>query len=155
MLALPKDTGSNRRCACGRDPAADKLGFTANQEGRMDDRKKSLKFKNGKLTKAALPQWYGKAMAVDGDFDKLLSQAGASGLDEYGGGGDTLQIYRTPNDGYLVIFRDTNEIISLVFIDNVADYLMFKAQYIAPLAQLIMAADQHWVWEQDRKKKRA
>jgi hypothetical protein len=119
----------------------------------MDERKKSLKFKNGKLAKTTAPQWYLNATKEDGSYDVLLSRAGATRSDEYGEHGDTMQIYRAPNDaGYLVIFRDTFEIISVVFIDNVADYMLFKAQYIAPLAQLIMAADEHFEWEEDRRK---
>jgi hypothetical protein len=122
----------------------------------MDAVEKSLKFANGKLGKIIAPQWLKKATKEDGEFHSLLSGAGASGLDDYGENADTIQIYRTPKDaGYLVIFWDTNEIISLVFIDTAADYMLFKAQYIAPLAQLIMASDQHWAWQEDRKKKRS
>jgi hypothetical protein len=120
----------------------------------MDIAKKSLRFKNGKLTKARAPQWFVKATVEDDDFEKLLTAAGASTHDGYGDGGDSLQIFRTPNDGYLVMFHDVHELNSYVFIDDVPDYLLFKAQYIAPLAQLIMASEQHFVWEEECKKKR-
>jgi hypothetical protein len=119
----------------------------------MIDSAKSLKFKNGKLVKAPLPPWYRKALADDDDFAALLTRAGASNVDEYGEGGDSIQMFRGPNNGYLVIFHDSFEMISLVFIDNVADFMTFKARYIAPLAQLIMASDKHWAWQEDRKKK--
>ena len=122
----------------------------------MDAIEKSLKFENGKLTKVTAPRWYTEATKEDGVFDDLLSRAGVSALDSYGENADTITIYRTPKDaGYLVISWDTNEIISVVFIDTVADYMLFKAQYIAPLAQLIMASEQHWVWQEDRKKNRS
>ncbi|MGJ5207743.1 hypothetical protein [Bradyrhizobium sp. HKCCYLR20261] len=118
----------------------------------MDDTQKSLRFADGKLLEVDLPQWFRKATEEDGEFDDLLSRAGASRLDDYGDKTDTIKIYRTPQDtGYLVIFWDTFEIISLVFIGNVADYMTFRAQYIAPLAQLIMATDQHLAWQEERR----
>jgi hypothetical protein len=63
-----------------------------------------------------------------------------------------MQIYKTPDNGYLVCFWDVHEALADVFIDDLADYLTFRAQYIAPLAQLIMATEQHLAWQEDRKK---
>lgn len=118
----------------------------------MIDAAKSLKFKNGKLVKGPIPAWYRKALAEDDDFKALLTKAGASSVDEYGDGADAIQMFRDPKNGYLIIFHDTFEMICLVFIDNVADFLTFKAQYIAPLAQLIMASDKHFEWQEERGK---
>src|SRR5580698_1784005 len=100
----------------------------------MIDAAKSLKFTKGKLVKSPLPQWYRKALAEDDELAALLTRAGASNIDEYGDGGDSIQMFRGPYNSYLVIFHDSTEMISLVFIDNVADFMTFKAQYIAPLA---------------------
>jgi hypothetical protein len=121
----------------------------------MEEFSKFLTFKGGKLTKTEPPQWYRDGVAKDDDFERMLSKVGATGLDEYGEHGDTIKIYRALKNSYLAIFWDVSEIISLVVIEDLADYMLFKAQYIAPLGQLIMASDQHWVWQEERKKRRA
>jgi hypothetical protein len=103
--------------------------------------------------KATAPAWFVKAKSLDGSWDRILSDAGASGYDDFGEHGDTIQVYKTPDNEYLVSFWDVNEALADVFIDDLSDYLTFRVQYIAPLAQLIMATDQHLAWQEDRKKK--
>jgi hypothetical protein len=118
----------------------------------MTEEHKVLRFRDGKLVKATAPEWFVKAKSVDGSWDRILSDAGAIGYDDFGDSGDTIQVYKTPDNGYLVSFWDVNETLADVFIDDLVDYLTFRAQYIAPLAKLIMATDQHFAWQEDRKK---
>ena len=56
---------------------------------------------------------------------------------------------------FAIIFWDSAQCIARVFIDTVADYLVFKAQVIAPQAMLIMECDRQFDLEQQRAKPRA
>lgn len=112
-----------------------------------------LRFKNGRLTKATPPSWFRRAARTDGNLQDLLVKAGARGLDDVGEHGDRIEIFKAPQNGYLFVFRDVTEDACNVFVDNLADFPTFKTQYVAPMAQLIMAADQHFVWQLDQKKR--
>jgi hypothetical protein len=119
----------------------------------MSEDQKVLRFKDGKLVPGTAPEWFNKAKSFEGNWDNSLTKAGAILYDDYGEYGDTIQVYKTPDNGYFVSFWDVHKAMADVFVDDLADYLTFRAQYIAPLAQLIMAEDQHLVWQEDRKTK--
>lgn len=119
----------------------------------MLDVEKVARFKDGQLSRAEAPKWLADILTSDGDYREALSKAGASTEDPYGEDGDTIHIFRMPDSGHLVIFWDTGEVICYVLIDSPADFLTFKAQYVAPLAQLIMQTDKFQEWDEERRKK--
>jgi hypothetical protein len=115
------------------------------------------RFVDGRLVKVDPPEWFARATAADdGDWNTLLTKAGATAIDDFGGdgGADSIEIYEGPDGDYFIGFWDCNKCIAEVFIDNVADYLHFRATYIAPLANLIMESARHYEWEQEKRKVR-
>jgi hypothetical protein len=117
----------------------------------------NYRFTDGHLVKADPPDWFARAISKDGGWDRLLSKAGATAVEDFGadGGGDSIEIYEGPAGDYAIVFRDCNKCIAKVFIDDVADYLRFRATYIAPLATLIMESEKHFEWENRKRLKAA
>ncbi len=110
------------------------------------------RFSNGCWIKAEAPNWFAGALAKDDDWRTLLTRAGAIAVDNIGGdsGGDAIEIYEGPAGDYAIIFRDCSKFIARVFIDNIADYLTFRSEVIAPQAVLIMEAERHFHWEREK-----
>lgn len=111
-------------------------------------------FKDGKLSKCSPPEWFRKALDCDDavGWSELLSRAGCRATEGFGEI-DTLNVYRTPDEGFLVEYVDCEELVISVLIYDRAEYLTFRAQYIAPLASFIMRADRHDVWQKEQSKK--
>jgi hypothetical protein len=67
-----------------------------------------------------------------------LTKAGATAVEDFGGdsGADSIEIYEGPAGDYAIVFRDCNKCIAKVFIDNIPNYLTFRASVIAPQAVL-------------------
>ncbi len=90
----------------------------------------TLRFSESRLIKADRPDWY---IAIEEDGPD-------PSVENFGGDGDadSIEIYRGPDGDWFVQFFDRNGMgIAEVLVDN-ADYLQFRATYIAPLANLIM-----------------
>ncbi len=117
----------------------------------------SHRFAGGCLVKADPPEWFAKATAKDGSWRTLLLRAGATAIEDFGydSGADSLEIYEGPEGDYCILFRDSNKCAAEIFIDNMADYLLFRAKYVAPLATLIMESERHFDWQKGRRKLRA
>ena len=120
----------------------------------MIDADKIFRFESGKLLKAETPSWLKPALTADADEDALLQKAGAHGVETFGDGGDTISIFRTPDKGFLITFWDIGEAICYVLVASPADFLAFKAQYVAPLSQLAIASDQFTAWQESQRKMR-
>lgn len=120
----------------------------------MIDAAKLYRFEDGRLLKAEPPSWLKPATTADADEDALLQRAGAHGVETLGDGGDTISIFRTPDKGFLITFWDIGEAICYVIVASPADFLAFKAHYIAPLAHLAMASDQFDAWRESQSKVR-
>jgi hypothetical protein len=103
------------------------------------------------MVKAEAPGWFASAVEDSDDWGKALRVAGAVGIDEFDNGGESVEIYEGPECDYFIAYRDAAKCAAKIFIDNVADYLLFRAVYIAPLATLIMETERHQEW---RKAKR-
>jgi hypothetical protein len=109
-------------------------------------------FKNGQWTEATAPEWFDQATAREGAWaDAFKAQTFVEEFDW----GDSIGIYRTKHGTYCVVFWDTCQALSVVFIDTASDYIQFRAQVIAPSVQLMMASKQLEEWEQARQLKRA
>jgi hypothetical protein len=92
-------------------------------------------FKDGKLSKCATPDWFRKAVDADDAVDRgeMLSRVGCRALESFGEI-DTLVVYRTPDDGFLIEYIDVEELVASVLIYDRADYLTFRARFVAPLS---------------------
>jgi hypothetical protein len=113
-------------------------------------------FANGGWTKSEAPQWFSNAVTRDGDWGEELSRAGATLLEEFGGAGaDTIAIYQGQAGDYAILFWDAAKCIARVFIDNVPDYMTFRASIIAPHAMLIMESERLFVLGRTRPELRA
>jgi hypothetical protein len=117
----------------------------------------AYRFVDGRLVKMQPPEWFTKATVGADDWPRALSKAGAIGVDDFGGdtGGDSIEVYRGPAGDYFIGFWDCSECIAEVFVDNIADYLLFRATYVAPLAKLIMDSERHYEWQEGNRKIRA
>lgn len=114
----------------------------------------NYRFRNSQLEKCSPPEWFTK-LPENGSWPEMLTHAGATALEKFGEGGDTIEIYEAPEGGYFIGYWDCNRCIANIFIDDVADYLLFRATYIAPLASLIMESEKHYQWEQANKVRRS
>ncbi len=113
------------------------------------------RFSDGQLMKAEAPEWFLMATANSDDWAKSLSQAGAIAVEEFENGGESLDIHEAPDGSYLIQYRDAHKTVAEIFIDNVADYLLFRATYIVPLATLIMETERHDDWQKTKRFKAA
>ena len=120
----------------------------------MSGKNRDFAFVEGRLVPTSPPAWFVKATSEESNWSTALTKAGARPLEDFGDGGDNIEIYQGPEGDYYVGYWDPGECIAHIFIDNVADYLSFRAQYVAPLASLIMESDRHFVWQQAQKLKR-
>jgi hypothetical protein len=113
------------------------------------------RFINGEWIRSEPPEWFANAISDDDDWGAQLSRAGATEVDEFGGAGaDTIAIYEGPAGDYAIVFWDAAKCIARVFIDNIPDYLTFKARVIAPQSMLIMESDREFERQRDRAKLR-
>ncbi|NOJ41377.1 hypothetical protein [Bradyrhizobium australiense] len=112
------------------------------------------RFQDGKLSKCDMPAWFLKATESDDaiGWAETLSRAGCRQVESFGDI-DNLNLYRTPDDGFLIEYVDVEELVVSVLIYDRADYLTFRAQYIAPLASLIMESDRQDVWDKEQANK--
>src|SRR6266446_1882725 len=110
------------------------------------------RFADGRWIKADPPEWFAKAIPQHDDWRSLLVRAGAIAVEDFGfdSGGDSIEIYEGPAGDYAVLFRDCNKCIARVFIDNIPDYLTFRASVIASQAVLIMESERHCDWQKGR-----
>jgi len=84
---------------------------------------KTHRFFDGRLVKAEPPEWFKKAIATDDSSQsEQLRKAGATAVDEFGDGGDTLEIWEGPDGDYYIDYWDSNKCVAEIFIDNIADY---------------------------------
>jgi hypothetical protein len=104
----------------------------------------SYRFAGGKISRIDPPEWFVK-LPDTGDWLSMLSSAGATLLDDFGGddGADTMSIYEAPRGGYYVEYWNPSECIAQFFIDDAADYVLFRATVVAPLVRLIMDAQRY------------
>lgn len=97
-----------------------------------------------------LPDWVQDAMetATDEDeFDHLLSEAGAVCIENYGAT-ESMEVWRLSLEepGWMIIHFDGDQPDMVFYIKTVLDYAAFQAQWMAPMAQKIMAEEQYWHW---------
>ncbi|MBX9828751.1 MAG: hypothetical protein K2Y27_27665 [Xanthobacteraceae bacterium] len=116
---------------------------------------RSFRFADGRLVKCEPPDWFARATAADVSWNVLLKQAGATAIEDFGEHGDTLDIHEGRDGDCFIGYWDSNKCIANIFIDNIADYLLFRATYIAPLARLTMESDRHYEWQKGNKAKAA
>lgn len=112
----------------------------------MADLHRTHRFIEGHMVKADPPEWFAKAVAGSGDWPRSLGEAGASMMEDFDGAGESLEIYEGPQGDYFIGYWDAAKCVAEIFIDNVADYMLFRATYIAPLAKLIMESDRYDEW---------
>jgi hypothetical protein len=100
-----------------------------------------LRYTSGSLSQGIAPDWFEKHItAEESNWDLSLRKGGATEIEKFGQDGDTLTIYRT-TDGYYVEYFDINEPTAHIFIDDIADYLRFRIDWIKPLVELIGFSD--------------
>jgi hypothetical protein len=90
------------------------------------------------------PEWLLDAMLADReneDRDRALSDQGAENVEHYGELNETVDVWRRSGSGWLVDWWDTDSHVMSILIDNAADFAMFQAAWICPMATKIMAAD--------------
>jgi hypothetical protein len=70
------------------------------------------RFQDGKLSKCDTPDWFRRAVESDNavDWGETLSRAGCRGIESFGAV-DNLNLYRTPDDGFLVEYVDVEELV--------------------------------------------
>jgi hypothetical protein len=116
--------------------------------------KTKLAYKAGSLHRlGTVPAWYLKAGASDQfDWTESLVKEGAELVEQFGDTGDTFEIFRTPDGGYLIEMHDVHFPIASVFIDEVFDYLRFRIDWLKPLIELSDRADRQAREEIERKR---
>lgn len=119
----------------------------------MKGLKSDYRFSDGRWIEAPAPEWFAIATAIDDSWQSSLTKAGATHVDEFGAetGGDSIEIYEGPAGDYAILFRDSAKCIARVFIDNVADYLTFRASVVAPQASLIMESERYYAWKDGKR----
>ncbi|WP_146618677.1 hypothetical protein [Rhodoplanes elegans] len=113
---------------------------------------KTYRFSGGKLEAIERPDWI--KPAFDGDIDlwhAALSSVGLIRDETFGDAGHTLEVHKHYAGHYYVEYWDASECVIEVHIANPADYITFRAQYISPLAMLIMKSDEHDAWLDERR----
>jgi hypothetical protein len=111
-------------------------------------------FKNGQWTEAKAPEWFDRATDTDDAWTDAFKKHDVTLVDEFDCG-DSIEVYRAAGGTYCVIFRDTSQVLVVVFIEAASDYIQFRAQLIAPNVQLMMTSKQLDEWEQARRLRRA
>jgi len=111
-------------------------------------------FKNGQWTEAKAPEWFDQATDTDEAWTEAFRGQNVTLVDEFDYG-DSVQIYRAENRTYCIVFRDAFEALLVVFIEAASDYIQFRAQVIAPNAQLMIAGKQLEEWERTRRLRQA
>lgn len=111
---------------------------------------RAYRFVDGRLVQAESPEWFARAIAGSTDWPKSLREAGATVVESIGDGGESLHIYEGPHGGYFVGYWGATKCFAEIFIDDIADYLQFRDDYIAPFAKLIMGSEQHSQWAKQR-----
>src|SRR5687768_13314396 len=112
----------------------------------MNELHRTFRFANGHMLRAAPPGWFAGIAEGNEDWSKALRGAGATGIDEFSNRGESLEIYAGPEGDFFIAYRDAAKCVAKIFINNVADYLLFRANYVAPLANLIMETERHNEW---------
>ncbi|KAA0677692.1 hypothetical protein [Roseomonas genomospecies 6] len=98
------------------------------------------------------PDWFRDAwLADDLGFDDHLKRVGCSKVEEYSYG-EMLIVWKHNSGTRIVDYTDTEELVSVTLIDDPGEYTLFRAMYIAPLAQIMMSTREHDAWLEDRKK---
>jgi hypothetical protein len=95
---------------------------------------------------AVVPAWLSDAMTAEkasDDRQKALSDAGADHVESYGYLNETLDVWKMEDQGWVVDYWDTTSQVFAVVIENLGDFMMFQATWIAPMALKIMAADKY------------
>ena len=109
------------------------------------------RFVDGRMVRAEPPAWFSSATAESDDWLGSLGRAGATAVEDFDNGGESLHIFEGPEGDYFIGYWDATKCVIEVFIDNIADYLQFRANYIAPLAQLVMEVERHEEWRKGKK----
>lgn len=113
----------------------------------MKSMHRTYQFTNGRMVKSEQPEWFSKAIKNTDDWHVSLTKSGAVGLEDIGDGAESIDIYEAPDGSYFIGYWDAAKCVAEIFIDNVPDYLVFRANYIAPLASLIMESERHYEWK--------
>jgi hypothetical protein len=99
----------------------------------------TFRFADGRLVKTVPPQWFVNATANSENWEERFTAAGATKIAEFGSA-DGLEIYQAPDGSYFILYWELQNCIAEIFVDNIADYVLFRATYVAPLASLIGAS---------------
>jgi hypothetical protein len=106
----------------------------------LPDKHKSLcmRFESGRLFEAEPPAWWIWHLEEpdDRDWDASIRKLGAQKLEEFSGI-ETFTIWKTKAGRYFIDYTDVAESAAWIFIDRPADYITFRAFYLAPLVQLV------------------
>jgi hypothetical protein len=102
-----------------------------------------MKFADGTLQQAHPPSWFEAHLSTidtNPDWPGSLVERGLQSWETIAGG-ETFEIYKTPEGGYFVDYTDAFESAAWIFIDKPSDYITFRATVLAPLVMLSMQTD--------------
>jgi hypothetical protein len=92
-------------------------------------------------------------------FGEMMQDAGAETLESYGAAKEGLDVWRLPENepGWLIVHWDGDDCDAFFYIKHTTDYMEFQSQWVAPMAQKIMATERYMVWkhELERREERA
>ena len=112
---------------------------SAGNLAELPDKHKSLcmRFESGRLFEAEPPAWWIRHLEGpdECDWDASIRRLGAQKVEEFGRI-ETFAIWKTKEGRYFIDYMDVTESAAWIFIDRPADYITFRAIYLAPLVQL-------------------
>jgi hypothetical protein len=100
----------------------------------------TYRFADGRLVKSSPPPWFAIATTNSENWEERFTAAGATKVDEFIGGSHAIETYQASDGSYFTLYWELQNCIADIFVDNIADYLLFRATYVAPLVSLIRAS---------------
>jgi hypothetical protein len=146
LLGFPERSQSRVTAKTPFRPAYGRLGssmqVTASGDNlsNLPDKDKLLcmRFENGKLFEAEPPAWWVRHMedTDETEWEASIRKSGAQKIEEIGQT-ESFTIWKTKEGGYFIDYMDAIESAAWIFIERPADYITFRATYLAPLVQLL------------------
>lgn len=103
---------------------------------------KLYSFDGQALVRCETPEWLQKANSSTGEYHADLYSVGMHIMDDFGGDGDKVTVY-IGNGCHYIEYWDVHERVAGFIIDDVANYLVFRARFMFPWVWLAREADRN------------
>ena len=113
----------------------------------------------GIIPTSKMPEWITEIAAeaqmtedydVSYAFGEAMARTGAGCIESYGTANESIDVWRLPdNEGWLVVHFDGEDCDVFFYIPEAAAYMEFQAQWVAPMAQKILATERYFIWRRE------